>query len=105
MKFHFTDNGIDLLLAFHKSFLNFRTWLRFLISIKYYSDYNKTYTLFTTIISILLSLSLDLMPLAPVNSCELDNYYLILRFLFIYSSSGLSTDVFSNKTNINTHNN
>ena len=30
------------------------------------------------------------------------NYYLVLSFLFMYSSSGLSTDVFPNKTNINT---
>src|SRR6218665_3162383 len=29
-------------------------------------------------------------------------YYLVLRFLFMYSSSGLTTDVFPNKTNINT---
>ena len=59
------------------------------------------YTLSTTIISI--SLSLHLVLLAPVNSCELHNYYLVLSFLLTYSSSGLSTDVFSNKTNINTH--
>src|SRR6218665_1361844 len=31
------------------------------------------------------------------------NYYLVLSFLLMYSSSGLSTDVFPNKTNINTH--
>src|SRR6218665_453933 len=31
----------------------------------------------------------------PVDSCELHNYYLVLSFLFMYSSSGLSTDVFS----------
>ena len=42
------------------------------------------------------------MPLAPVNSCELHNYYLVLSFLLIYSSSGLSTDVFFLiNTNIN----
>ena len=29
-----------------------------------------------------------------VNSCELHNYYLVLSFLLMYSSSGLSTDVF-----------
>ena len=58
------------------------------------------YTLSTTIISI--SLSLHLVLLAPVNSCELHNYYLVLSLLLMYSSSGLSTDVFSNKTNINT---
>src|SRR6218665_3153277 len=51
------------------------------------------YTLSTTIISI--SLSLHLVLLAPVNSCELHNYYLILSFLIMYSSSDLSTDVFS----------
>ena len=59
------------------------------------------YSLFTAIISI--SLSLHLVLLAPVNSCELHNYHLVLSFLFVYSSSGLSTDVFfPNKTNINT---
>src|SRR6218665_2511298 len=59
------------------------------------------YSLFTAIISI--SLSLHLVLLAPVNSCELHNYHLVLSFLFMYSSSGLSTDVFlPNKTNINT---
>src|SRR6218665_778245 len=40
------------------------------------------------------SLSLHLVLLAPVNSCELHNYHLVLSFLFMYSSSGLSTDVF-----------
>src|SRR6218665_1529691 len=60
------------------------------------------YSLFTAIISI--SLSLHLVLLASVNSCELHNYHLVLSFLFMYSSSGLSTDVFfPNKTNINTH--
>src|SRR6218665_2905100 len=50
----------------------------------------------------MLSLSLHLVLLAPVNSCELHNYLLVLSFLFMYSSSGLSTDVFfPNKTNIN----
>src|SRR6218665_2975453 len=58
-----------------------------------------SYTLSTTIISI--SLSLHLMLLAPVNSYILHNYYLVLNFLLRYSSSGLSTDVFPNKTNIN----
>src|SRR6218665_2185960 len=58
------------------------------------------YSLFTAIISI--SLSLHLVLLAPVNSCELHNYCLVLSYLFMYSSSGLSTDVFPNKTNINT---
>src|SRR6218665_1674531 len=38
--------------------------------------------------------SLYLTLLAPVNSCELHNYYLVLSFLLMYSSSGLSTDVF-----------
>src|SRR6218665_2236283 len=61
------------------------------------------YTLSTTIISI--SLSLHLVLLAPVNSCELHDYYLVLSFLLMYSSSGLSTDVFLKiKTNINTIN-
>ena len=50
------------------------------------------YSLFTPIISI--SLSVHLVLLAPVNSCELHNYHLVLSFLFMYSSSGLSTDVF-----------
>src|SRR6218665_2833098 len=50
------------------------------------------YSLFTAIISI--SLSLHLVLLAPVNSCELHNYHLVLSFLFMYSSSGLSADVF-----------
>src|SRR6218665_4153528 len=62
---------------------------------------HSSYTLSTTIISI--ALSLHLMLLAPVNSCVLHNYYLVLSFLLMYSSSGLSTDVFPNKTNINTH--
>src|SRR6218665_1525811 len=58
-------------------------------------------TWWVTIISI--SLSLHLVLLAPVNSCELHNYHLVLSFLLMYSSSGLSTDVFfPNKTNINT---
>src|SRR6218665_1078385 len=58
------------------------------------------YSPFTAIISI--SLSLHLVLLAPVNSCELHNYHLVLSFLSMYSSSGLSTDVFfPNKTNIN----
>ena len=30
-------------------------------------------------------------------------YYLVLSFLLMYSSSGLSTDVFPNETNINTY--
>ena len=30
-------------------------------------------------------------------------YYLVLSFLLMYSSSGLCTDVFPNKTNINTY--
>src|SRR6218665_3673736 len=61
------------------------------------------YSLFTAIISI--SLSLHLVLLAPVNSCELHNYHLVLSSLFMYSSSGLSTDVFfPNKTNINNKN-
>src|SRR6218665_2324572 len=61
-----------------------------------------THTLTLTIISI--SLSLHLVLLDPVNSCELHNYYLVLSFLLMHSSSGLSTDAFfSNKTNINTH--
>src|SRR6218665_1919231 len=51
------------------------------------------YTLSRTIISI--SLSLHPVLLSPVNSCELHNYYLVLSFLLMYSSSGLSTDVFS----------
>src|SRR6218665_1501838 len=59
------------------------------------------YTLSTTIISI--SLSLHPVLLAPVNSCELHNYYLALSFLLMYSSSGLSTDVFPNKTNKNSN--
>ena len=42
------------------------------------------------------------MLLAPVNLCELHNYYLVLSFLLMYSSSVLSTHVFHNKTNINT---
>ena len=52
------------------------------------------YTLSTTIVSILLSPHLVL--LAPVNSCELHNYYLALSFLLmtLCSSSGLSTDAF-----------
>src|SRR6218665_2334754 len=41
-----------------------------------------------------LALSLHLVLLAPVNSCELHNYYLVLSFLLMYSSSSLSTDVF-----------
>src|SRR6218665_3852134 len=49
-------------------------------------------TLSTTTISI--SFSLHLVPLAPVNPSELHNYYLVLSFLLMYSSSGLSTDVF-----------
>src|SRR6218665_597560 len=53
---------------------------------------DRPYSLFTAIISI--SLSLHLVLLAPVNSCELHNYHLVLSFLFMYSSSGLSTDVF-----------
>src|SRR6218665_1678334 len=57
------------------------------------------YTLSTTIISI--SLSLHLVLLAPINSCELHNYYLVLSFLLMYSSSSLSIYVFPNKTNIN----
>jgi len=44
--------------------------------------------------NISISLSLHLVLLAPVNSCELQNYYLVLSSLFMYSSSGLSTDVF-----------
>src|SRR6218665_238396 len=64
-----------------------------------YRFFSIPYTLSTTIISI--SLSLLLVLLAPVNLCELRNYYLVLSFLLIYSSSGLSTDVFPNKTNIN----
>jgi len=59
------------------------------------------YTLSTTITSI--SLYLHLVLLAPVNSCESHNYYLVLSFWLMYSSSGLSTDVFPNKTNINKH--
>ena len=47
----------------------------------------------TAIISI--SLSLHLVLLAPVNSCELHNCYPVLSLLLMYSSSGLSTDVFS----------
>jgi len=43
----------------------------------------------------------SLVLLAPSNSCELHNYYLVLSFFLMYSSSGLSIDVFSNKTNIN----
>ena len=40
--------------------------------------------------------SLHLVLLAAVNSCQLHNYYyLVLSFLLMYSSSGLSTDVFS----------
>src|SRR6218665_829098 len=51
------------------------------------------YILSTTIISI--SLFLHLVLMAPINSCELHNYYLVLSFLLVYSSSGLSTDVSS----------
>src|SRR6218665_3189759 len=65
------------------------------------SVFSITYTLSTTIISI--SLSLHLVLLAPINSCELHNHYLVLCFLLMYSSSGLSTDVFHNKMNINKH--
>src|SRR6218665_10039 len=60
------------------------------------SLYTVPYTLSTTIIS--LSLFLHLVLLAPVNSCELhNNNYLVLSFLLMYSSSGLSTDGFPNK--------
>src|SRR6218665_204167 len=45
--------------------------------------------------------SLYLVFLATVNSCELQNSYLVLNFFLMYSSSGLSNDVFPNKTNIN----
>src|SRR6218665_1042068 len=48
------------------------------------------YTLSTTIISI--SLSLHLVLMAPVNS-----YYLVLSFLLMYSSGGLSIDIYPNK--------
>src|SRR6218665_609611 len=40
-----------------------------------------------------LALSSSIVLLAPVNSCELHNYYLVLSLLVMYSSSGLSTDV------------
>src|SRR6218665_1400472 len=59
------------------------------------------YILSTTIISI--SLSLQVVLLAPINSCSLLKY-LVLSFLLMNSSSGLSTGVFfPNETNINTH--
>src|SRR6218665_860930 len=47
-----------------------------------------------------LALCLHLVLLAPVNSCELHNYYLVLSFLFMYSVC--LPMFFPNKTNINT---
>jgi len=57
------------------------------------------YILSTTIISVSLS------PFSAPGSRQLVciTYYLVLSFLLMYSSSVLSTDVFPNKTNINTH--
>src|SRR6218665_1325345 len=57
------------------------------------------YTLSTTIISI--SLSLHLVLLAPVNSCELHNYYLVLSFCSCIRVVVCLPMFFPNKTNIN----
>src|SRR6218665_2673482 len=58
------------------------------------------YTLSTTIISI--SFSLHLVLLAPINSYELHNYYLVLTFCSCIRVAVCLPMVFLNKTNINT---
>src|SRR6218665_2567976 len=57
---------------------------------------------FTAIISI--SLSLHLVLLAPVNSCELHNYHLVLSFCSCIRVAVCLPMFFPNKTNINTSN-
>src|SRR6218665_3663810 len=93
LNYFIIEVGLGLEVSLIKSFHGESgSWVDKKITLFFTRFFSIPYSLSTAIISI--SLSLHLVLLAPGNSCELHNYYLVLSFLFMYSSSGLSTDVF-----------